>query len=188
MLGRPFPIFWKPSESLDLSYTGTKSGTTPIGKHSAQTLFWKTKVFWFCLLSNHLSSTYIIHCSNNFRVNIEMSHLFSCDPRFEESILQKPDQTLEVMEEAIKKVAEDITLSEIGHFEICLSRQDWQPESLRNLAKSQKVGKLVKISGMVVRCKRPGIRYKVMALKCKQCGHEVSFNISGCFLSNQTAN
>ena len=94
-----------------------------------------------------------------------MNYLFAWNPQFEECLLKTPETTLPVMEKALLSVAEMISGRKLKMMEINLRRDGWQAESLRSLAlQSKKVGQLVNVNGMVVRCKRAGIRYKAVGL------------------------
>ena len=118
--------------------------------------------------------------SEIFQVTLDLNHLFPWDPQFEASLLKTPVTTLLEMELAAKEVGEQIAEREIKAFELSLKRENWQPETLRSLAlQSKKVGEMVKVGGLIVGLKKPGMRYKTLALKCKHCQHEVCLNISG---------
>ena len=120
------------------------------------------------------------HCSDSFHVSLDLNHLFSWDPRFEDSLLKTPQTTLLQLERAAKILGEEITQRELASFELRLERKNWAAETLRSLSlQSKKVGELCKVSGMIVNCKKPGVKYKAVALQCRQCRHEVSLTISG---------
>merc|ERR1712183_425834 len=112
-------------------------------------------------------------------VNIDLSHLAAWDPLLEDRLLKKPEKVMVNLKRAANKIGQLVSKREV-QLQINLTKRLWSASSLRELSvQSTRVGELVKVEGIIVSCKKPGVKFKTIELRCRGCGHQISLDITG---------
>ena len=112
----------------------------------------------------------------NYFVEINFADLESYDLRISMEIRNKPLFNLPLLEESVKELFLSLDISktseEVENFQINLVSGE-NPKKLRNL-KSEDIGKLIKIEGIIISAGENLIKGQKVVLECKYCGHNKS--------------
>ena len=97
----------------------------------------------------------------------------------EVKLLKSPEKVLLKLKKAAARVGEEVAKRDF-ELQINLNKDVWVASSLRALQlQSSRVGELMKVEGIIVSCKKPGVKYLTVELRCRGCGHKISLDITG---------
>lgn len=117
----------------------------------------------------------------NFFLEVRFSDIEDYDPKISVELRVKPLHMISIFEKSLKELYLELKMKEqkeeIPDFQLILTSGE-NPKTLRQL-KSENLGKIVKIQGIVLSCSDIQIKGKNVVVECNNCGHrqfiEVSF-------------
>jgi DNA replicative helicase MCM subunit Mcm2 (Cdc46/Mcm family) len=110
---------------------------------------------------------------------VEMKDMRSFCSEMSETIKQRPISYIPILEGALKELyasIQNIPISQAPDFQLQIS-SDELPQPLRTL-KSNQIGNLINVSGIIINSGKTMLRGKKMKAICIGCGHELSIELS----------
>ena len=112
-------------------------------------------------------------------IPVQMEDIAGYDPQLEDRMMKAPEETLMHFNRAAAKVGEEEAGRKLS-LKIILIKASWDASSLRALGlQSDRVGTLIKVEGLIVSTKKPGVKLTTVELRCRGCGHQISVEITG---------
>lgn len=111
-------------------------------------------------------------------ITVNLGHMTSFDASLSEKMSQRPTSAFEMLEEAAKLVADEITRPRPNNepidpdFQVHLI-SGAEPRSIRDLS-ALDVGKLVKIPGIAISQSQVRAKASILSLRCRSCQHTKS--------------
>ena len=111
-------------------------------------------------------------------ITVELGHISSYDTSLAEQLTKRPGTIFEILEDAAKMVADELTrprpdnepINPDLHVQLVSGAE---PRTIRDLSAND-VGKLVKIPGIAVSATQVRSKASVLSLRCRSCNHTKS--------------
>lgn len=108
-------------------------------------------------------------------ISVQLGDISAYDPALAEQITKRPTTAFEILEDAAKQVADEVTRPRPGgepinpdlHVQLISGAE---PRAIRDLSAAD-VGKLVKIPGIAVSASQVRSKASVLSLRCRSCNH-----------------